>query len=81
MARLADQNYAAQINSNKNILIMIHFMKENIKSKLQLKYIFNIIRFKFYSGGCMKGFYSKKKKKKKKTTTTTMTTTTTKNNL
>ena len=56
---------------------MIHFMEENIKSKLQLKYIFNIIRFKFYSGGCMKGFYSKKKKKK--TTTTTMTTTTTKN--
>ena len=42
---------------------MIHFMKENIKSKLQLKYIFNIIRFKFYNGGCMKGFYSKKKKK------------------
>ena len=80
MARLADQNYAAQINSNKNILIMIHFMEENIKSKLQLKYIFNIIRFKFYSGGCMKGFYSKKKKKKT-TTTTTMTTTTTKNNL
>ena len=80
MARLADQNYEAQINSNKNISIMIHFMEENIKSKLQLKYIFNTIRFKFYSGGYMKGFYSKKKKKKK-TTTTTMTTTTTKNNL
>ena len=64
MARLADQNYAAQINSNKNISIMIHFMEENIKSTLQLKYIFNTIRFKLYSGGCMKGFYSKKKKKK-----------------
>ena len=62
MARLADQNYEAQINSNKNILIMIHFMEENIKSKLQLKYIFNTIRFKLYSGGCMKGFYSKKNK-------------------
>ena len=66
MARLADQNYVAQINSNQDISIMIHFMEENIKRKLQLKYIFNTIRFKFYSGGYMKGFYSPKKKKTKK---------------
>ena len=51
-----DQNYAAQINSNQDISIMIHFLEENIKSKLQLKYIF--IRFKLYGGGYMKGFYS-----------------------
>ena len=51
-----DQNYAAQINSNQNISIMIHFLEENIKSKLQLKYIF--IRFKLYGGVYMKGFYS-----------------------
>ena len=37
MARLMDQNYGAQINSNQDILIMIHFMEENIKRKLQLK--------------------------------------------
>ena len=55
-----DQNYAPQINSNQDISIMIHFLKENIKSKLQLKYIF--IRFKLYGGGNMKGFYSPKKK-------------------
>ena len=41
-------------------------MEENIKCKLQLKYIFNTIRFKLYSVGYMKGFYSPKKKKKKK---------------
>ena len=41
-------------------------MEENIKRKLQLKYIFNTIRFKLYCGGYMKGFYSHKKKKKKK---------------
>ena len=41
-------------------------MEENIKRKLQLKYIFNTITFKLYSGGYMKGFYSHKKKKKKK---------------
>ena len=58
-----DQNYAAQINSNQDISIMIHFMEENIKCKLQLKYIFNTITFKLYSGGYMKGFYSKKIKK------------------
>ena len=40
-------------------------MKENIKRKLQLKYIFNTIRFKIYCGGYMKGFYSHTKKKKK----------------
>ena len=40
-------------------------MEENIKRKLQLKYIFNTIRFKLYSGGYMKEFYSTKKKKKK----------------
>ena len=57
-----DQNYAAQINSNQDISIMIHFMEENIKRKLQLKYIFNTIRFKLYCGGYMKGFYSPKKK-------------------
>ena len=39
-------------------------MEENIKRKLQLKYIFNTIRFKLYCGGYMKGFYSQKKKKK-----------------
>ena len=39
-------------------------MEENIKRKLQSKYIFNTIRFKLYSGGYMKGFYSPKKKKK-----------------
>ena len=55
-----DQNYAAQINSNKDISIMLHFMEENIEPKLQLKYIFNTITFKLYSGGYMKGFYSKK---------------------
>ena len=38
-------------------------MEENIKRKLQLKYIFNTITFKLYSGGYMKGFYSKKIKK------------------
>ena len=38
-------------------------MDENIKRKLQLKYIFNTIRFKLYCGGYMKGFYSQKKKK------------------
>ena len=59
-----DQNYAPQINSNQDISIMIHFLKENIKSKLQLKYIF--IRFKLYGGGNMKGFYSPKKKKQLK---------------
>ena len=48
-------------------------MKENIKRKLQLKYIFNTIRFKIYCGGYMKGFYSHTKKKKKTTTTTTKT--------
>ena len=37
-------------------------MKENIKRKLQLKYIFNTIRFKIYCGGYMKGFYSHTKK-------------------
>ena len=42
-------------------------MEENIKRKLQLKYIFNTIRFKFYSGGYIKGFYSPKKKTKKQT--------------
>ena len=36
-------------------------MEENIKRKLQLKYIFNTIRFKLYCGGYMKGFYSPKK--------------------
>ena len=44
-------------------------MEENIKCKLQSKYIFNTISFKLYSGGYMKGFYShtqKNKKKKKK---------------
>ena len=44
-------------------------MEENIKRKLQLKYIFNTISFKLYSGGHMKGFYShtqKNKNKKKK---------------
>ena len=41
MARLADQNYVAQINSNQDISIMIHFLEENIKSKLQLKYIYS----------------------------------------
>ena len=66
MARLADQNYVAQINSNQDISIMIHFMEENIKRKLQLKYIFNTIRFKLYSGGYIKGFCSPKKKKKPK---------------
>ena len=71
MARLANQNYATQINLNQDISIMIHFTEENIKCKLQLKYIFNTIRFKLYSGGYMKGFYSPKKKK---------TTTSTKNN-
>ena len=65
MAWLADQNYVAQINSNQDISIMIHFMEENIKRKLQLKYIFNTIRFKLYSGGYMKGFYSPKKKNQK----------------
>ena len=60
-----DQNYAAQINSNQDISIMKHFMEENIKRKLQLKYIFNTIRFKLYSGGYMKGFYSQKNKIKK----------------
>ena len=38
-------------------------MEKNIKRKLQLKYIFNTIRFKLYSGGYMKSFYSQKKKK------------------
>ena len=33
-------------------------MEENIKRKLQLKYIFNNLRFKLYSGGYVKGFYS-----------------------
>ena len=33
-------------------------MEENIKCKLQLKYIFNTLRFKLYSGGYVKGFYS-----------------------
>ena len=33
-------------------------MEENIKRKLQLKYIFNTLRFKLYSGGYVKGFYS-----------------------
>ena len=33
-------------------------MEEDIKRKLQLKYIFNTIRFKLYSGGYMKGVYS-----------------------
>ena len=61
---MTDQNYAAQINSNQDISIMIHFMEEKIKCKLQLKYIFNTIRFKLYSGGYMKDFYSTKKKKK-----------------
>ena len=37
-------------------------MEENIKRKLQLKYIFNTIRFKIYCGGYMKGFYSHTKK-------------------
>ena len=64
MAWLADQNYVAQINSNQDISIMIHFMEENIKRKLQSKYIFNTIRFKLYSGGYMKVFYSHKKKLK-----------------
>ena len=41
-------------------------MEENIKRKLQLKYIFNTIRFKLYSGGYMKSFYSQKNKKNKK---------------
>ena len=41
-------------------------MEKNIKRKLQLKYIFNTIRFKLYSGGYMKDFYSQKKKKKLK---------------
>ena len=59
-----DQNYATQINSNQDISIMIHFLEENIKSKLQLKYIF--IRFKLYGGGYMKGFYSQPKKEKRK---------------
>ena len=63
MARLANQNYATQINLNQDISIMIHFTEENIKCKLQFKYIFNTIRFKLYSGGYMKGFYSPKKKK------------------
>ena len=67
---MADQNYVAQINSNQDISIMIDFMEENIKRKLQLKYIFNTIRFKLYSGGYIKGFYSPKKKKKKQTNTT-----------
>ena len=40
-------------------------MEENIKRKLRLKYIFNTIRFKLYSGGYMKGFYSPQKKKNK----------------
>ena len=61
-----DQNYVAQINSNQDISIMIHFMEEKIKCKLQLKYIFNTISFKLYSGGHMKGFYSHTQKKKKK---------------
>ena len=39
-------------------------MERNVKRKLQLKYIFNTIRFKLYSGGYMKGFYSHKKKMK-----------------
>ena len=64
MARLADQNYVAQINSNQDISIMIHFMEENIKRKLQLKYIF--IRFKLYGGGYMKGFYSQQQQQPKK---------------
>ena len=63
---MADQNYVAQINSNQDISIMIDFMEENIKRKLQLKYIFNTISFKLYSGGHMKGFYSHTQKKKKK---------------
>ena len=53
-----DQDYATQINSNQDISIMIHFLEENIKSKLQLKYIYIFIRFKLYGGGYMKGFYS-----------------------
>ena len=51
-------------------------MEENIKRKLQLKYIFNTIRFKLYSGGYIKGFYSPKTKNKK----TNKQTNTTKNN-
>ena len=62
---MANENYASQINSNQDISIMIHFIEENIKRKLQLKYIFNTIRFKLYSGGYMKGFYSHKSKNKK----------------
>ena len=45
---------------------MIYFMEENIKRKLQLKYMFNTITFKLYSGGYIKGFYLPKKKKKRK---------------
>ena len=45
-------------------------MDENIKRKLQLKYIFNTIRFKLYSGGYIKGFYSPKKQTNKQTNTT-----------
>ena len=42
-------------------------MEENIKCKLQLKYIFNTITFKLYSGGYMKGFYSQQQQQQKKT--------------
>ena len=67
---MVDQDYATQINSNQDISIMIRFLEENIKSKLQLKYIYIFIRFKLYGGGYIKDCYSQqqtqKKKKKKK---------------